>query len=139
MRIAELSRRSGVSVPTIKFYLREGLLPAGSSTGPNQAAYDEVHLSRLRMIRALIDVGGLSVAATREVLAAVDQPETGSHELLGSAHRAIEPRRRPRRDDDRWQAARTEAAEFVTRRGWLVSTDAPALDRLADPLVGNIV
>jgi DNA-binding transcriptional MerR regulator len=25
MRIGELSRRSGVSVPTIKFYLREGL------------------------------------------------------------------------------------------------------------------
>ena len=29
MRIAELSNRSGVPVPTIKYYLREGLLPFG--------------------------------------------------------------------------------------------------------------
>ncbi len=27
MRISELSRRSGVSIPTIKYYLRDGLLP----------------------------------------------------------------------------------------------------------------
>ena len=47
MRIAELSRRSGVSVPTIKYYLREGLLAAGERTGPNQARYDEAHLRRL--------------------------------------------------------------------------------------------
>ena len=37
MRIAELSRRSGDSIPSIKFYLREGLLPAGTATGRNQA------------------------------------------------------------------------------------------------------
>jgi DNA-binding transcriptional MerR regulator len=40
MRIAELSRRSGVSVPTIKYYLREGLLPPGERTSPNQALYN---------------------------------------------------------------------------------------------------
>src|SRR2546430_1153453 len=33
MRMGELSRRSGVSVPTIKYYLREGLLPAGNPLG----------------------------------------------------------------------------------------------------------
>ena len=35
MRIAELSTRSGTSIPTIKYYLREGLLPAGTATGRN--------------------------------------------------------------------------------------------------------
>ncbi|MFC9487519.1 MerR family transcriptional regulator, partial [Streptomyces hydrogenans] len=83
MRIGELSRRTGVSVPTIKFYVREGLLPAGRLTSPNQAAYDETHVRRLRLIRALMDVGGLSVAAVREVITAVDDPERPVHALLG--------------------------------------------------------
>jgi len=67
MRIGELARRSGVSIPTIKYYLREGLLPPGAATAPNQASYGEEHLHRLRLIRALLDVGGLTVAAAREV------------------------------------------------------------------------
>ena len=32
MWMAELAERSGVPVPTIKFYLREGLLPRGGRT-----------------------------------------------------------------------------------------------------------
>jgi DNA-binding transcriptional MerR regulator len=133
MRIAELSRRSGVSVPTIKYYLREGLLPGGTSTGsPNQAIYDEAHLRRLRLIRALIDVGGLSVAATREVLAAVDDPHIEGHELLGVAHHAVAPPRRTVADPEAWQRARTEVEELVRRRGWYISPGAPALDQLTD-------
>lgn len=35
MRLADLSKRSGVSTATIKYYLREGLLPPGGrSTRP---------------------------------------------------------------------------------------------------------
>ena len=74
MRIAELSRRSGASIPTIKYYVREEILPPGTATGRNQAEYSEDHVRRLRLIRALIDVGGLSVAAARQVLATVDPP-----------------------------------------------------------------
>jgi DNA-binding transcriptional MerR regulator len=134
MRIGELSRRSGVSVPTIKYYRREGLLPAGASTGPNQATYSQEHLHRLRLIRALIDVGGLTVAATRDVLAAVDNPGVVGHELLGVAHCAVAPARRAGRDTEQWRAARDEAAALVRRRGWLVSPDALALDQVADVL-----
>ena len=75
MRIAELSRRSGVPVPTIKYYLREGLLPGGTPTGRNQADYDERHLHRLRLVRALVDVGQVSIAGAREVLGAVDDAQ----------------------------------------------------------------
>ena len=64
----ELSEASGVPVATIKFYLRERLLPAGERTHPNQSVYGDAHLRRLRLIRALIDVGGLSVAAARAVI-----------------------------------------------------------------------
>jgi DNA-binding transcriptional MerR regulator len=89
MRVGELSKRSGVPVPTIKYYLREGLLPAGVLTSPNQAHYDDEHLRRLRLVRALVDVGGLSIAAAREVLAAVDTRDDSLHNKLGAVQEAI--------------------------------------------------
>ena len=78
--MAELSTTSDVPVATIKYYLREKLLPAGESETANQARYDSTHLDRLRLIRALIEVGGLSVASARSVLEVIDSdaslPET---------------------------------------------------------------
>lgn len=131
MRIAALSSQSGTSIPTIKYYLREGLLPPGTPTGRNQADYGEEHVRRLRLIRALIDVGGLSVAAAKAVLAAVDAAERPDHTLLGVASYALDRPRR-RRDDPAWRAARDEVRALVRKRGWLVRDDAPGLDQLAD-------
>ena len=72
MKISELSRRSGVPLPTIKFYIREGLLPAGARTAKTQAAYGEAHLERLSLIRALKDDAGLSLATITNMLRASD-------------------------------------------------------------------
>src|ERR1700712_5486451 len=89
MRIAELSRRSGVSVASIKYYLREGLLPAGELTSPNQARYGEEHVRRLRLVRALVDVGRLTIAGPRAGLAAVDADDVPLHEVLGATQGAL--------------------------------------------------
>src|SRR5687768_15267252 len=88
MRVGELSKRSGVPVATIKYYLREGLLPAGVLTSPNQAHYDDEHLRRLRLVRALVDVGGLSIATVHSVLTAVDS-RNSVHKKLGEVQEAI--------------------------------------------------
>ncbi|HEY8914361.1 MerR family transcriptional regulator [Lacisediminihabitans sp.] len=77
--MAELSTTSGIPTATIKFYLREGLLPAGLRTGPTQAQYDESHVQRLRLIRALLDVGQLSVTAARSVIASIDSDDPLLH------------------------------------------------------------
>jgi DNA-binding transcriptional MerR regulator len=132
VRIAELSSRSGTSVASIKFYLREGLLPPGSATGRNQADYGEAHLHRLRLIRALIDVGGLSVSAARDVLAVVDTPDTPSHQLLGAASHALY--RPARRDpaDPAWQRARAEIVDLLARRNWYVEPSSAGIDLAAD-------
>jgi DNA-binding transcriptional MerR regulator len=134
VRIAELSRRSGTSIPSIKFYLREGLLPAGTATGRNQAEYDNSHVRRLRLIRALIDVGGLSVTAAREVLAAVNTPDVPGHHLLGLAHHSVE--RPARRDPESatWRDARAEVQALIADRGWYVDADSPNIDRAADAI-----
>jgi DNA-binding transcriptional MerR regulator len=74
LRISELARRAGMPIPTVKFYLREGLLPPGTPTARNQARYDECHLDRLRMIRALTTVGGLEIGAVRGLLVVLEDP-----------------------------------------------------------------
>src|SRR5688572_23827489 len=76
MRLAELSDRSGLSTATIKYYLRLGLLSPGVSESSTWATYDESHVRRLALVRALTDVGGLSLDGVRQVLAAVDDEAT---------------------------------------------------------------
>ncbi|MER7080801.1 MerR HTH family regulatory protein [Saccharopolyspora kobensis] len=128
MRISELGRDSGVAVATIKYYLREGLLHEGRRTSATQAQYDESHVARLRLVRALIGVGGLSVAAARDVLEQLDNPPETMHDLLGTAHRSLGPAVDEEVD--------TAAAEAVLERlGWRVqSADRQAVRQLAAAL-----
>ncbi|MFD6478387.1 MerR family transcriptional regulator [Streptomyces anulatus] len=133
MRIGELSRRSGVPVPTIKYYLREGLLSAGELTSPNQAHYSPGHERRLRLIRALLDVGGLSLAAIGEVLEAMDDPEQPVHKVLGVAADGVTPAGEegagPELED-----AREEVAALLRRRDWQADERGPAAESLAGVL-----
>jgi DNA-binding transcriptional MerR regulator len=119
-------------VPTIKYYLREALLEPGETRAANQADYGETHLQRLRLIRALLDVGGVSISAARDVIAALGRTDLRAHDLLGVAHHAVSPTRHPDRGTDAWRDARAAADRFVAERGWQVRSTAPALDQLAD-------
>ncbi len=134
MRIKELSQRSGVSAPTIKYYLREGLLPAGELTSPNQASYDEAHLRRLRLIRALVDVGGLTVAAVREVLAAADAPDEALGKVLYLTQEGISATQPAPTQDEAFAAAERDLVELVERRGWQVKPGSKAWRTVATVL-----
>ena len=90
MKISELSATTGVSVPTIKYYLREQLLPEGERSAPTQATYSELHVQRLRVIRALI-TSGVSIAEARRVLDALSNPPENPGDLLATAHAAVTP------------------------------------------------
>lgn len=125
MRISELARRSGVPVATVKYYLREGLLPAGELTGATQARYGKEHLARLRLIRALLGPGGLSIARTRAVLAAVDDPATSLHAALGAAHGALPAVSGGAAPD------LADARAHLARWGWQVHEHSPALGQFA--------
>ncbi|WP_330350700.1 MerR family transcriptional regulator [Streptomyces sp. NBC_00582] len=130
MRISELSRRSGVSVTTIKYYLREGLLPPGRQTAATQAEYDDQHLRRLRLVRALTGVRGLSVSTTREVLDALEEYTGDTHRLLGLALGSLRVGGAP--CDDAAEAAEVE--ELVKELDWDVHAAAPARATLAETL-----
>ncbi|MCW3818940.1 MerR family transcriptional regulator [Micromonospora sp. DR5-3] len=128
MRMSELSARSGVPIPTIKFYLRERLLPPGASTAPNQAAYSHEHLLWLRLIRVLTGMGHLSIAAVREVLQALNDPAVSTLELYGVLGRGREgkPSELPAPS-----AAHARVDALLERCGWHIEPDKPQRDLLA--------
>ena len=133
MRISDLSRSSGVSIPTIKFYLRERLLEPGRRTAANQATYAEDHLRRLRLIRVLQDVGGLSLAGVRDVLAALRDSGAPLHEALAAAHTAL--RHDPPSRDPGLADARAETDAWLAARGWDLGPHSSGRDDLAGALL----
>ncbi|WP_446665458.1 MerR family transcriptional regulator [Flexivirga sp. B27] len=130
MLISELSDRTQVPVATLKYYLREGLLPAGTATSRTRASYDTTHVDRVRLIRALMESGGLSLSRVRQVLETLDGPPVDRHDLLGTAQRAITPPL-PERPDDEWTQT---ATQFVADHGWQVDDDEPLLVLLGEQM-----
>lgn len=133
MRISDLSRESGVPLPTLKFYLREGLLPPGRRTAPNQATYDDEHLRRVRLVRVLVEVGGLSLSAVRRVLEALDAGRAPLHETLAVAHTAL--RHDPASHDPSVTDVRAETDAWLRTLGWQLAGENPAHDDLAAALL----
>ncbi|MFC4335457.1 MerR family transcriptional regulator [Salininema proteolyticum] len=130
MRIAELSRTSGVPVPSIKYYLRAGLLPPGERTARNQADYRQSHVDRLRLVRALVEVGGLSIAAVGEVLQSLDRRgDLTRSQALGTALEATLPTDTAP-DGPLTDAARRTVARLSEERGWTIGLDTPVAQNL---------
>jgi DNA-binding transcriptional MerR regulator len=68
MKIGELAEASGVPVPTIKHYLREGLLPEGLKTSRNMAYYPPELVGRIRLIKQLQEERFMPLRAIKAVL-----------------------------------------------------------------------
>ena len=133
MRIAALSAATGVNVATLKYYLREGLLHAGESTAVNQAQYDDTHVRRVKLVRALVDLGRLSIAEVREVLAAVDDESQSLHEAFGAAQDAMATEVS---NDSEWlDAALASVDAFLSRNDLAVRPESPVRAMLAETLV----
>ena len=54
--IGEASRKSGVKVPTIRYYESIGLLPEPNRSEGNQRSYEPADLRRLAFILSLIHI-----------------------------------------------------------------------------------
>lgn len=134
MRISELSTHSGLPVASIKFYLREGLLAAGDLTSPNQASYSQEHVDRLRLVRALLEVGGLSVASARDVLAAIDSTSMPLQWVFGIAQHAIAGGLVAPATTGPDAPGATLVAEQIAARGWRIQPDNPGIAMAASVL-----
>lgn len=73
MRMRDLEKAAGVSRETIRFYIREGLLPEPERTHRNSATYTGEHLARLLTIRRLKDERFLPLSVIRALFSG-EQP-----------------------------------------------------------------
>jgi len=72
--IGQLSRKTGVKVPTIRYYEQIGIVDEPGRTGGNQRRYTEADLNRLGFVRHARDLG-LRLEAIRELIALGEHPE----------------------------------------------------------------
>lgn len=133
MRIGELATATKVPLATLKYYLREGLLHPGVATAVNQAVYDDGHVQRVRLVRALLHMGHLSIADARQVIAAVDNPNLGVHDMFGVAQDALVPGEPV--ESPAMAAAMVEVDAFIRRHHLRVRPQAAVRRMLAEVLV----
>ena len=84
--IGELSRRTGVKVPTIRYYEQMGLIAAEERTAGNQRRFSKQGLARLQFIRHGRDLG-LPLEAIR-ALAGMDPSDHVEGHRIANAHLA---------------------------------------------------
>lgn len=87
LSIGLVARRTGATVPTVRYYEEIGLLPPASRTDSGQRSYDEAMVRRLMFIRRCRDFG-FSIDQVRELVGLVDQPDRPCVEVrdLAAAH-----------------------------------------------------
>ena len=78
MKIGDLATASGTPVDTIRFYEREGLLPAPARNEANYRQYEAAHLERLQFIRASRNLD-MSLQEIRALLQVRDDPDADPH------------------------------------------------------------
>lgn len=77
--IGEISRRTGVKVPTIRYYEEMGLLAAPERTSGNQRRYGRAELERLAFIKHARDLG-FPIEAISALIALQEHPDHSCQE-----------------------------------------------------------
>ncbi|MGP3789511.1 Cd(II)/Pb(II)-responsive transcriptional regulator [Pseudomonas sp. B392_1p] len=74
MKIGELAKLADCQVETVRYYEREGLLPAPARSEGNYRIYNSEHLERLTFIRNCRSLD-MALVEIRSLLALMDRPE----------------------------------------------------------------
>lgn len=80
MRIGELAQASGTPIETIRFYEREGLIPAPDRTEGNYRIYTQAHVERLGFIRQCRNLD-MALDEVRVLLRFKDAPQEDCGEV----------------------------------------------------------
>jgi DNA-binding transcriptional MerR regulator len=123
MRMRELEARSGVGRETIRFYIREGLLPEPARAARNSASYGEDHVARLALIKRLQEQRFLPLAVIRGLLDGEDGADADRW-LEPQAFPGLDAMLRERIDHD---APRVSVAAAVIATGCTDQTLGEAL------------
>ena len=89
MRIGELAKATGTKAETIRYYEREGILPAADRTDSNYRDYSDNHLAALTFVRRARQIG-FSMEQVRELLALSDLADNPCQEVDELVHNQLE-------------------------------------------------
>jgi DNA-binding transcriptional MerR regulator len=78
LKIGEVARAAGVPVATVKFYLREGLLPPPVASGRNIAYYPAEAVERIRLVKELQEKRFLPLRVIRALVSPREEGAAGS-------------------------------------------------------------
>ena len=87
--IGQLSKRTGVKIPTIRYYEQMGLIEAPERSEGNQRRYTKDGLSRLLFIRHSRDLG-FSIENIKDLLELSQHPEKPCHDAHSIAVQHLE-------------------------------------------------
>jgi DNA-binding transcriptional MerR regulator len=141
MKMLDLERATGVGRETIRFYIREGLLPQPERPGRNVAWYDEIFVARVGLIKELQQKRFLPLQVIKSIVGNDAEPSRDEVKVLleldGKLFPAVEgaaempaerltdvARRTGLKAAEIRQLADTELIEIETRDGnqWLDDT-----------------
>jgi len=89
IRIGEVARRTGCSVDAIRYYEREGLLPAAQRSEGNFRLYGEEAVERLQFIRHCRSLD-MNLAVVATLLRAQDHPDDNCEDVIALLDEHIE-------------------------------------------------
>mgnify|MGYP002663723063 CR=1 FL=1 len=84
MKIGELARRCGVNIDTIRYYERQGLLPAPDRLASGYRHYEATDIARLRFVRRAKGLG-FALDEIKDLLALSDHRDQDMGELKSLA------------------------------------------------------
>ncbi len=79
IRISDITRAAGVSVPTVHYYLREGLLTTPVKTSRNMAYYDPICVEEIGLIKELQTKRFLPLSVIKMILQARRDGQDAEH------------------------------------------------------------
>jgi DNA-binding transcriptional MerR regulator len=126
--IGELARRTGLKVPTIRFYEQIGLVAAPPRTAGNQRRYGQGEVDRLNFIRHARELG-FEVEDIRELLTLSSVPQASCHEADSIARSHLQE---IDRRIERLKALRCELERMVEECGHGRICDCRIIEVLAD-------
>jgi DNA-binding transcriptional MerR regulator len=146
LKMRDLERATGVGRETIRFYIREGLLPEPERAGRNVAWYDESFVDRIALIKELQRKRYLPLHAIKALVEGESPPSRAEVDALlaidGTLYRGLPPAEARVADVARRtglsireirRLASVEAIEIETRRGadWLAGDSIRFVERWA--------
>lgn len=124
LSVSQVAERTGVPIATIKYYIREGLLPRPRTEGRTVGRYDEPFIQRLEIIRELRNRRRLSILEIRVLM-----QQLGENPSLTEVELRLAAQERLDAAIDPTHALPPVPAERLVERSGLQKEDVRALER----------